>query len=67
MFCQNAHDMIVSQKSRVQSCIWRITYSKAFFWGGAWLAQLVEQPTLDLGVMSLSPTLGMEPTLKKKI
>ena len=26
----------------------------------AWLAQLVEHVTLDIGVMSLSPTLGAE-------
>ena len=26
---------------------------------------LAEHPTLDLRVMSLSPTLGVEPTLKK--
>lgn len=26
---------------------------------GAWLSQLVEFTTLDLGVMSLSPTLGI--------
>ena len=30
----------------------------------AWLAQLVEHATPDLGVMSLSPILGVEPTLK---
>ena len=35
-----------------------------------WLAQLVEHVTFDLGVLSsspvnLSPTLGVEPTLKK--
>lgn len=29
---------------------------------GAWLAQLVEQVTLDLGVMGLSPMLGAEMT-----
>ena len=29
---------------------------------GAWMAQLVEHVTLDLRVMSSSPTLGMEPT-----
>lgn len=28
----------------------------------AWLAQLVERTTLDLGVMSSSPTLGVELT-----
>jgi len=32
----------------------------------AWLAQSVEHATLDLGVMSSSPTLGTELTLKKK-
>ena len=30
--------------------------------GGAWMAQLVEHATLDLGVMSSSPTLGIELT-----
>ena len=29
---------------------------------GTWLAQMVEHATLDLGVMSLSPVLGIEPT-----
>ena len=33
---------------------------------GAWLAQLVEHATLDLRVVSSSPTLGMEPTLPPK-
>ena len=31
----------------------------------AWLAQSVEHATLDLGIVSLSPTLGVEITLKK--
>ena len=31
-------------------------------WGG-WLAQSVEHVTLDVGVISLSPTLGVEFTL----
>ena len=30
--------------------------------GGAWLAQSVEHATLDLGVMSLSPVLGIDLT-----
>lgn len=30
--------------------------------GGSWLAGLVEHVTLDLGVMSLSPTFGVEVT-----
>jgi len=34
--------------------------------GGTWLAQSVDHATLDLKVMSLSPTLGVEPTLKNK-
>lgn len=40
--------------------------------GGAWVAQSIECLTLDPGsgldltVMSSSPTMGMEPTLKKK-
>lgn len=29
---------------------------------GAWLAQLVEHVTIDLGVVCLSPTLGVEMT-----
>ena len=33
---------------------------------GTWLAPLVEDTTLDLGVVSLSPTLGVE-ILKNKI
>lgn len=35
------------------------------YFGSAWLAQLVENVTLLLRVMSLSPTLDMEPTLKR--
>ena len=31
----------------------------------AWLAQLVEHVTLDLGVVSSSPMLGVEVTLQK--
>ena len=31
---------------------------------GAWVTQLVERVTLDLGVVSSSPTLGVEITLK---
>lgn len=33
--------------------------------GGAWQAQLVQQVTLDLGVFSSSPILGVEPALNK--
>lgn len=33
--------------------------------GGIWLAQLVQLVTLDLGVMGLSPSLGVGITLKK--
>jgi len=32
---------------------------------GAWLALLVKHATLDLGVVSLSPTSEVEPTFKK--
>ena len=40
---------------------------RQFLHWGAWLAQLLEHVTLDLGVMSSSPTLGLlELTLKKK-
>lgn len=34
--------------------------------GSTWLAQLGEDLTFDLGVMSFSPTLDIEITLKKK-
>ena len=34
---------------------------------GTWLAQSVECKALDLRVVSLSPTLGVEITLKNKI
>ena len=34
--------------------------------GGTWLAQLVEHATLDLGVVRLSPMLGIDITLKNK-
>ena len=34
--------------------------------GSTWLAQSVEQMTLDLGVVSSSPTLGIEITLKNR-
>lgn len=34
---------------------------------GPWLSQCKSLLTLDLGVMSSSPTLGKEPTLKKKL
>ena len=37
-------------------------YCKDIFKTGAWLAQLVEHATVDLGVMSSSPTLGVEIT-----
>ena len=33
---------------------------------GAWLAQLVEQATLDIGVMSSSPMLDVKNTYKNK-
>jgi len=36
------------------------------FLRGAWLAQSEEHAILDLRVMSLSPTLGVEITKKKK-
>ena len=36
--------------------------SKNTFIRGMWLAQLVEHVTLDLGVVSLSPMLGIEIT-----
>ena len=34
---------------------------------GAWRAQSVQQATLDLGGVHLSPTLGVEVTLKNKV
>lgn len=43
-----------------------IFYLKYFNLWGAWPAQLVEYVTLDLGVVSLSFTLGLDLTYKKK-
>ena len=37
-------------------------FSKKTIWRGAWLAQSVEHVTLDLRVVSASPTLGIEIT-----
>ena len=37
-------------------------YVKKVYCRGAWLAQLVERATLDLGVVGLSPTLGVNIT-----
>ena len=34
---------------------------------GIWLAQSIEHATVDLGVMSSSPRLGVEITTKKKL
>ena len=36
------------------------TFIEIIDFGGAWLAYPVEHATLDLGVVSLSPTLGVE-------
>ena len=45
---------------------WNYVYpSEKDFWS-ALLAQLVERGTLDLWVVTSSPTSGVEPTLKKK-
>lgn len=41
------------------------THVKKLPKGGTWPAQLVESLALDLGAMSLSPSLGVEITLKK--
>ena len=52
---------------RIRIIIWYVSYTsiRVFFeiilWG-AWLALLAEHVTLDLGVVSLSPTLGVEIT-----
>ena len=45
-----------------------ISWGPVFPWsGGAWLAQLEEHATLDLGVVSSSPMLSVKITLKKKL
>jgi len=44
------------QSSYVEIHCSKNTYRKR----GTWLAQLVEHPTLDLGVVSPSPTLGVD-------
>ena len=41
-------------------------YIKGIFIWGAWLAQSEEHVSLDLGVVSSSPMLGVEITLKIK-
>ena len=46
---------------KVQYFIFQLLVLKTFYWG-AWLAQLVERVTLQLRVVSLSPTLGIEIT-----
>ena len=38
--------------------------SESVGWRGTWLAQSVERVTLDLRIVSLSPMLGVEVTLK---
>lgn len=43
-----------------------LCHSKNLGSGGAWLAQSEEHMTFDFRVLSLSPTIGMEPTLKQK-
>ena len=44
-------------------CTKNFFLTKGLGWGKcAWLAQLVEHATLDLRVLSLSPTFSMEPT-----
>ena len=42
-----------------------VSYSKGYQ-RGVWLAQLVKHVTLDLGVVSLSPMLGVKIIPKKK-
>lgn len=49
----------------MQKC-WGGLDLNTLYLGGAWLAQLVENVTLDLRVICSSPTVGMESTLKKK-
>lgn len=44
-----------------------VIFIKISLFLGTWQAQSVKHVTTDLGVISSSPTLGMEPALKKKI
>ena len=39
----------------------KVDYQKEMY-GGAWLVQLVKHLTIDLGVLSSSPTFGVEIT-----
>ena len=39
-----------------------LTFTSFIFLWGTWLAQSVEHATLDLGILSLSPMLGVEIT-----
>ena len=52
----------MSQASFILMKLINVVYFKVYKCQGAWLAQLVEHVTLDLGVVSLSPTLGVEIT-----
>ena len=47
---------------------WKLEQNFTYLFNcGTWLALEVEHPTLDFRVVSSSPTLGMEPPLKKNI
>ena len=55
----------VSSVVRTLSCVDRENHQGSFknlMAGGAWQAQSVERVTVDLGVVSSSPTLGIEVT-----
>ena len=49
---------------RIKWDLWTDSKLRAeiLYWRGAWVAQSVECATLDLGVVSSSPTLGVEIT-----
>ena len=53
--------IMLSEISQWIYLFWQYLYKVWVVWG-TWLAQLVEHVTVDLRIMSLSPTLGMVPT-----
>ena len=57
--------IIISPRTTMRLCAYKLIFTYNYN-VELWLAQSVEHVTLDLEVIGLSPTLGVEPTLKKK-
>ena len=53
-----------AQLCKYKTLLWIIHFKRVNF-RGVWMVQSVEHPGLDLRIMISSPTLSMEPTLKK--